>query len=345
MDIPPIANKASLKPTEEAPRELIYTLIGIAVAGVAGNTYAAVVWSSDKDKASTSLYLTVLSCCDAVFLVSKTVGLVLVLNTGVEGSVQNSRHFIVIVVSLAKLTVYGTAFLTVIVTVNRCIALFKPIRYVNLCSRKTAKVILIIVLLSCCLLMVPEVWKNAEATAVFISPDDARKWNSYQHLDIVCFILESLLIYIVPGVLVLVLNIVMFVAQKSHIAEYQSSGFRATRRKKPMDSIVALGLLYLVCFAVSYAFLNIISRKLRYLIHCDTLSLSGDVSQYVNASGKVVFYCTVSEKFTTLRKTALCKPRGGKKHATDADKHYVTIPWWLAPTDSEVQEAGSIDIA
>ncbi|XP_041346670.1 FMRFamide receptor-like [Gigantopelta aegis] len=345
MTAPPMGSRPALKQLDEAPREMMYTLIGIAVVGVAGNTYAGVVWSSDKEKASTSLYLTVLSCCDSVFLLSKTVGLLLMLTTGVESSLQDHGRILVGVMSVTKFTVYGTAFLTVIVTVNRCVALFKPIRYVSLCSRKTAKILLTVVLFSCCLLTLPEVWKDVEATSVLVNQDDASRWNSYQHLDTVCFVLESLIIYTVPAVLVLVLNIVMFVAQKSHIAVYQSSGLRATRRKKPIDSIVALGLMYLVCVIVSYTFLNITSGRLKYFIHFDTLSLSGDVGQYVNASGKIVFYCAISEKFTALRKSFACKTRSGKSKAIDVNDYYVTVPWWLAPTESEIHEANSTSIS
>ena len=185
-----LGNASTMNPMncgEDSPKECrLYTFImglvigALCLLGTAGNILAFIVFWKDKVKTSTSLLFQGLSVIDIMLLVTAFPIYCVptfVDYTGLTWWKPNVHTgMIVYVVPWAFVAQTSTIWVTVLVGVNRYIAVCKPYQAPRLCNVTQARKQLAVVLLFCVLYNVPKFWeaKMVEKThngTVFYCPD------------------------------------------------------------------------------------------------------------------------------------------------------------------------------
>ncbi|XP_071095815.1 FMRFamide peptide receptor frpr-18-like [Haliotis cracherodii] len=324
----------------------------LAIMGVLGNTLAAIVWADDRRKSSSSLFLLCLSLYDLVYLGGVVISLVLYFErfTDLNIPILNVKIANNILSIIYNAALCGSSLSTVAITAERYIAVCKPLKVIVVCSRKRAKMVVSAVGGVCILyavlyamyvfmIVIPVLQRvagsnlsrcvNSEGniSVTTCTPDNYVSWIIKYEYDITLIVGQALLVYIVPWVTILFLNILLL--KEMSTSDFGSNFRSAARRqleKRLVLSVMAVCALSLISHPVGFVGLMLplfvqgrVSRSSSYLF--DTWN----ILKLVNSGANFVFYSTISAQFrrTLMQKIqCLCCRR-------------VTEPYSYTATNSE----------
>ncbi|XP_076470676.1 FMRFamide receptor-like [Babylonia areolata] len=295
-------------------RFVMYGVLGnlLVVLGLLGNTLSIVVLCNRRMRSSTSFYLTSLAVYDNFILLS----MLLFFNLPALGSRLPAisgwyARYIVIMPMWYPLSLaaqMGSIYTCVAFTVERFIAVCRPLHAANTCTKSRAKRTILLIFLWSVLYNIPRYfhyeagrhWNNStQAHEMRVTETDFAKNDVFRHVYIIYF--QLIFMFLLPFLVISVLNAALLKAINRSRQQRQQMSTSATREHNLTVMLVAVIVVFLVC-----QFPTIVDNILVAIVREEK---HGKVLQYqllytvctflvtINSSLNFVLYCLFGKKF------------------------------------------------
>ncbi|KAG7168255.1 FMRFamide receptor-like [Homarus americanus] len=303
--------------TAPSPRLLRFIVYGfllttVGLLGVAGNLISITILSRPKMRSSINCCLIGLTSFDMIVTTTS------VLMFGLpeiceythtmlwysEGVYQRVTPF---VFPLALVAQTGSVYLTVTVTVERYIAVCRPLRARYLCTYGRAKVYVISVALFSILYNIPRFWEvsnkecNVDGETFVIVVPSALRLNPY-YIEIYIMWVYLIVMYLVPFLSLMIFN--FFIYKEVRAANHERQQLSRLQRKE-----IGLAVMLLVVVTVFFV-CNVLAFIINVLELLDItiaeLTMSSNLLVTINSSVNFIIYCIFGQKFRKLFLRMFC---------------------------------------
>ncbi|KAK7087045.1 G-protein coupled receptor activity protein [Halocaridina rubra] len=286
------------------------TIIGLL--GLAGNIISITILSRPKMRSSINCCLIGLTSFDMI--VTSTSILMFAIPeitefTGTLAWYSNGVYQRVtpVVYALGLTAQTGSVYLTVTVTMERYVAVCRPLRARSLCTYGRAKIYVVAVALFSVLYNLPRFWEVTyqecimpDDRFVIVVPSSLRQNPFYIQIYIMWMYL--LIMYLVPFLSLLIFN--SFIYKEVRAANHERQRLSRLERKE-------IGLAVMLLVVVTVFFLcNVLAFILNVLelldISVDNLTITSNLLVTVNSSVNFIIYCIFGQKFRKLFLKMFC---------------------------------------
>ncbi|XP_069183263.1 LOW QUALITY PROTEIN: FMRFamide receptor [Procambarus clarkii] len=289
---------------------VILTIVGLL--GLAGNLISITILSRPKMRSSINCCLIGLTTFDMIVVTTS------VLMFGVpeigeytnsmvwytQGVFQRVTPFIFPVALMAQT---GSVYLTVTVTVERYIAVCRPLRARSLCTYGRAKIYVISVALFSVLYNIPRFWEVSykecnvkEAEFVIVLPTALRTHPYY--IEIYIMWMYLIVMYLVPFLSLMIFN--FFIYREVRAANHERQQLSRLQKKE-----IGLAVMLLVVVTVFFV-CNVLAFIINILellgITIELLTNASNLLITINSSVNFIIYCIFGQKFRKLFLKMFC---------------------------------------
>lgn len=298
----------------EAYQFVFFGILGhvLTVFGLLGNTMSIVVLCNRRMRSSTSYYLISLAVYDNLILLSMFFFFNLpALAERIEALAvykNNYMHALPVGYPLSLTAQMGSIYTCVAFTVERFIAVCRPLHAANTCTKSRARKAILLIFLWSVVYNVPRCFHysaerhvdNATGEAVArLHETELGKTETFQHVYIIYF--QLFFMFLLPFLVILVLNAALMRAINRSRNTRQRMSTSATREHNLTVMLVAVILAFLVC-----QFPTIVDNILVAIVGFE---MHGSIFAFmvfytictfmvtINASLNFVLYCLFGKKF------------------------------------------------
>ncbi|XP_041376858.1 FMRFamide receptor-like [Gigantopelta aegis] len=271
----------------------------VAVLGFIGNALAIVVLQRKRMWCSTAYFLVILAVFDNVILLVAMVKCFAALSSRRSVAVRDLQTVMFYPVNYVAQS--GTIFMTLIVTLERYVAVTKPLKSRIIFSLTSAKKISLAVLIYCLVYNIPH----------YVAIDlESRPWNSTTHYPysefgaslgykaVYCVYLQLVFVYMLPWLLMVVFNLLLLhsvrkiklVRTNCHSKSVSDNGRRLTL------PVIAVTTVFFLAYPLP-AFEDTICKR---TCEADTrivLELLSEIARVLNSAANFIFYCVLGRRF------------------------------------------------
>ena len=305
----------------------------LCLFGFAGNTLSFLVLWREKSKYATPFLLMALAVADTMFL---TTVMILRVMTSIYTYTRTkdafSAHFPYIVnyvFPFAQMSLTGTVWLTVLVTLNRYVSVCKPYEVSQLCSKRQARRHVIVITLFSIIYSVPKFFeytigpkRNPHRNIwVYHAWPTAMGKNAIYRI-VYSNIIYFLLVYILPLVILMTLNykLVRALSQaRRRRRQLVTHPRRHGDSTQCQEEDVTLTLIIVVVVFVVTQTPALVTQSFEATLHrrqtmCPTYyfyySRISDLLVVANSSSNFLIYCFCSKRFRNILQDLMCGKGG-----------------------------------
>ncbi|XP_046379145.1 FMRFamide receptor-like [Haliotis rufescens] len=294
----------------------------IALFGLVANAMSIVVLSRYKQKSSAPLLLILLAVCDSLLLGSELV--LETLATLASGKVISASYIdwltpgYVIFFHVPFIAQTGTTYMTVLITVERYIAVVKPFLASRLCSRSAAWKASAVILVWSVVYHTPkylaytsyeQYQADTNSTKLIFNRTDFG--NGFFFNEVFMVWINFTLEFFVPFSILVVLNVLLIRAlKKSKSFEVSRVGARARKGQRLTAMVLAVTTLFFFCELFSVTSIIMIRGLNQYSecsVFCNNFLALADTMVIVNSASNFVLYCAVGKKFRDIFLQMFCR--------------------------------------
>lgn len=297
----------------------------IVFFGLVGNTLSIVVLRNKRMKSPTSVYLIALAIYDCIVLLSMSLFLALPTiypETGyLKGYNAAYPYMHPFAYPMALIAQTGTIYTTLGFTIERFIAVCKPLHAANMCTITRAKKVTILILICSVIYNIPrmveykiEMMVNVtdNVTYPYIEPTTLGKNQTFRR---VYFIYLTLFImFLIPFILLSVLNYRLIRAVKqSKMTRREFSSATSTSSSKENNltvMLISVIAVFMVCQLPSIADNILYAIVDESVLLCSTLYIKfttiSNLMVVVNSAINFILYCLFGKKFRQVCFRTLC---------------------------------------
>lgn len=311
---------------------ILYGIVGnvLVVLGLLGNTLSIVVLCNRRMRSSTSYYLTSLAVYDNFILVAMLLFFNLeALGSRVPSICQAYKDYIIPVMiplgyPLSLTAQMGSIYTCVAFTVERFVAVCRPLHAANTCTKSRAKKAILVIFLWSLLYNIPryfhyevhEVWSNDTGRYDNrIQTTDFGENEVFQHLYIISF--QLIFMFLLPFLIILVLNTALLRAINRSRKQRQEMSTTDTREHNLTVMLVAVIAVFLVCqfpTIVDNILVAIVGeQRHNAVLQYQMLYMVCTVLVTINSSLNFVLYCLFGKKFRMVLRHILGLKNSGRK--------------------------------
>ncbi|XP_067672770.1 FMRFamide receptor-like [Haliotis asinina] len=294
----------------------------IALFGLVANTMAIIVLSQYKQKSSAPLLLILLALCDSTLLGSEVILETLPTLSGSKVISESYNSWLkpgyVYFFHVSYIAQTGTTYMTVLITVERYIAVVKPLLATRLCSRSAAWKASTAILLWSILYHTPrylaytsyyEYQADTNSTNVVFNRTDFG--NGFLYNEVFMVWVNFTLEFFVPASTLVVLNVLLIRAlKKSRSFEVSRAGARARKGQRLTAMVLAVTSMFFFCELFSVTSL-IMTRGLNKYnecsVFCNNFIALADTMVIVNSASNFFLYCAVGKRFRDIFLQIFCR--------------------------------------
>ncbi|XP_050392522.1 FMRFamide receptor [Patella vulgata] len=298
--------------------------IGLACFGVVGNILSVIVLAHRSMRSSTAVLLICLALYDTVFLVATGVTAVVGLNT--ISMSMSLLHIVAAFYPIRNIAQMGSVYATVILTVERFIAVAYPMKARIICTLSNSRNFMIGVFIFSVAFNIPRCLRSLIITPPMnVTANDSIPSDNYNFLYMRVYeiYLTTILYFLIPYTLIVILNIrLLMTLKKSRKTTIKLSYHNKNKQRREStsmrnptgkeDSLISFvigitGCFFVCCFVplvyniIILAKPNLLAEATRYYL----LSI-GDTMLCVNAATDFIFYCLLGQRFRTLFIKTFC---------------------------------------
>ncbi|CAH1797970.1 unnamed protein product, partial [Owenia fusiformis] len=256
-----LTSNATTYPKEALPITLfsIYFPAIIGVFGIVGNMLSFTILSRERDS-STSYLLRCLAVCDTIFLVTAMqiqVIFSLMMTYGNQEVAINMAKMVNVpfIWPVAMAAQMSSVWLTVFISFDRYYAVCNPFRAKSVCTVKTARIACICITIGCMLYNIPRFFEylqvNKDGLAEYTSPEKSIVGANEVYRYLYCGILYFLLLFCIPLMLLLILNIRIILALNKETQLMPSMSTTQMRERKVTKICLCIVLVFFLCGTLS----------------------------------------------------------------------------------------------
>ncbi|XP_063867233.1 FMRFamide receptor-like isoform X2 [Scylla paramamosain] len=302
-------------PTPRLMRFVVYgvLLTSVGLLGLAGNFISITILSRPKMQSSINCCLIGLTSFDMIVTTTSILmfGLpeICEYTQTMEWYSQGIYQLITpIIFPLALIAQTGSVYLTVTVTLERYIAVCRPLRARVLCTYGRAKIYVMSVAFLSILYNLPRFWEvttkecftDDEKTLRIVIPTQLRL-NSF-YIEFYIMWLYLFVMYLVPFLCLMIFN--FFIYREVRAANHERQQLSRLQRKE-------IGLAVMLLVVVSVFFLcNVLAFIINILelmaIVVEELTMTSNLLVTINSSVNFIIYCIFGQKFRKLLLQMFC---------------------------------------
>lgn len=315
----------------------------VCVFGIAGIILTVVVLSRKTMRTSTNCYLIALSLADLFYLTLLALMLTNGSTTSESANGGDIPHLLVMIYNtyasiLMQVLLMTSVWLTVILAVERYVAICRPFAAVRLCTVTKARLVIGTVFLAALGARLPNFWETrlvshrdpaTNTTVYYMESTDLCENELYT--TVYAILVDALLVSVVPFVLLVVMN-ALLISQVRKSTRYLTRGSRGSAgcsvaQKEELQvtvMLISVVVVFFVCTApyLCYTAVNSVnsfgsSPGIRLLRYVTILLLT------LKSAVNFIVYCWFSEKFWATLKAILrlnrCVGRGAGKSRDDTE--------------------------
>nr|WDS50847.1 FMRFamide receptor like protein [Palaemon carinicauda] len=304
--------------TATTPKLFVFTVYGvllttIGLLGIAGNLISITILSRRKMRSSINCCLIGLTSFDMI--VTSTSILMFGLSgicdyTGAMTWYANGfyQRVMPFVYPLGMIAQTGSIYLTVTVTVERYVAVCRPLQARSICTYGRAKVYVMVVAFFSIIYNLPRFWEvsymvcrqNGEEERVIVIPSPLRQNDQYIQIYIMWMYL--FVMYLIPFLSLMVFN--SFIYKEVRAANHARIHLSRLERKE-------IGLAVMLLVVVTVFFLcNVLAFIINVLemsrIVLDELTVTSNLLVTINSSVNFIIYCIFGQKFRRVFLKMFC---------------------------------------
>ena len=284
-----------------ADHTFLFRIIGavVAVLGFIGNALAIVVLQRKRMWCSTAYFLVILAIFDNVILLVAMVKCFSALSSRRVKSVVDLQTVMFYPVNYVAQC--GTIFMTLIVTLERYVAVTKPLKSRIIFSLTSAKKISLGVLVYCLMYNIPHYVainlssrpRNSTTHYPF-----SKFGSSYGYKAVYCVYLQLIFVYILPWLLMVVFNFLLLhsvrkiklVRSNCHSKSVNDNGRRLTL------PVIAVTTVFFLAYPLP-AFEDTICKRTCVADTRIVLELLSEIARVLNSAANFIFYCVLGRRF------------------------------------------------
>ncbi|ESO97384.1 hypothetical protein LOTGIDRAFT_159415 [Lottia gigantea] len=305
-------------------RVIINGIFGIILElfGIIGNILSIVVLVHYKQKSSTPLLLMFLAVFDSIYLFSEMfleqwtlLSKALLISPGYRTFIA---PIYIVSFPISKIAFTGTTVMTLLITLERFIAVVHPLRASRLCNKSVAWKAICVVFLWAIFFNLPRClsytsdyqWKN-ETNTTKLAMVRTELGNSWFYNDVYHAWIIVIFEFILPFVVIAILNVqVLASVRKSRELATQQNKSSKKREGRLTAMVFTVTTLFFVC-GLFYSTAQILVRRVdkyneisaalnNYVAIADTLMI-------LNCSINFILYCVVGRKFRSIFVSLFCR--------------------------------------
>ncbi|KAK6185286.1 hypothetical protein SNE40_007553 [Patella caerulea] len=285
----------------------------LAVFGLVANVLSIVVLSHHKMRSSTSYYLITLAVYDNIILIAMVIFFNLpFLSTRVtemESYFHTYMYAVPIGYPLSLAAQMGSIYTTVAFTVERYIAVCRPLHAANTCTKSRARKTMGIILLWVLLYNIPRYFQytvhlklnpDNNITQVVRNETDFGQHPIFRHVYLIYF--QLFFMFLIPFMILLVLNIALMKAVKrSRQTLQQISSTSRTNENNLTVMLISVIFVFLVCQFPSIidnivVAVDPLNRRYESFIYAKFYTISTFMIE-INSAVNFILYCLFGKKF------------------------------------------------
>lgn len=300
----------------------------ICVFGILGILLTVVVLSKKNMHTSTNSYLMALSVADLIFLI------LLATVLAEECFVPNTTPFFNYMIYATFAAIFMNIFLltsiwvTVMLAVERYIAICQPFLATKLCTVQKAWVIIAIIFVVAFLCRLPNFWENSIVTVydtftnqswAYPAPNNFSENEHY--VSIYPWAIDGVVTSIVPFLLLLVLNAALIWEVKkstkymaSNLGLGAKSAATAQREERQITfMLIGIIIVFFICqapYVIYTAIVSMLKTMDQYAVISPGFMLFRSITMLLltlKSAINFIIYCWFSEKFRATLKRTLCR--------------------------------------
>ena len=315
-------------------RFVLYGILGnvLVVMGLLGNTLSIVVLCNRRMRSSTSFYLTSLGVYDNFILLS----MLLFFNLPALGAMMPSamagyNYAVLLPVGypLSLAAQMGSIYTCVAFTVERYVAVCRPLHAANTCTKTRAKRAILLILLWSLVYNIPRCFhyaarrvynEHSRQHETHVVVTEFGKNEVFQHVYIIYF--QLLFMFLLPFLVILLLNAALIRAISRSRHQRQRMSTSATREHNLTVMLVAVIVVFLVCqfpTIVDNILVAVVGEERHNVVlQYQLLYIACTCLVTINSSLNFVLYCLFGKKFRLV----LCHILGVRTGVRDKNGHY-----------------------
>ncbi|XP_067648909.1 FMRFamide receptor-like [Haliotis asinina] len=286
----------------------------ISFVGFGGNIVTVIVLSSPEMKSSTSIFLVLLAMFDSCLLVSNLIftGLKWLLFYTVYYS-SYVNYFMMpalpVMYALSSIAHTGSIYIVVAVNVERYIAVCHPLKAALFCTISRAKKTCLVVMVICILYNIPRYFETylkwdwvPEFNQTMLVVDNSDIAYTYWYLTVYLVYINIIVKFVIPGVLLVVLNTIMVRKLYRTKPNLQKQERKGSEKERFTAMVLAVVVVFLVSLAA--ACLELIMYEVNSAITleecseiCGYVSGVSQIAVVINSSVNFILFCFFGRKF------------------------------------------------
>ncbi|XP_067648910.1 FMRFamide receptor-like [Haliotis asinina] len=281
--------------------------------GIGGNTITMMVLSSPEMKSSTSIFLIVLAMFDSCVLIN-----MLIANTRwlLFYSPYSSVYFhyfmqpaLPIMYGVTNISHTGSTYTVVAVTVERYIAVCHPLKAASFCTISRAIKTCVAIFIVCLIYSFPRYFEMylkwdwvPEFNQTMLVVDYSDMAYSYWYLTVYLVYINVIVKFIIPGVLLVVLNTIMVRKLYRTKPNLQKQERKGNEKERFTAMVLAVVVVFLVSLAAACLELIMYEVDSAMVLEecseiCGYISGIGQLAVVINSSINFLLFCFFGQKF------------------------------------------------
>ena len=292
----------------------------ITVLGLVGNVLSMIVLSNRRMLSSTSCYLIALAFFDSIVLISMMLFLALPTISPVTGRLKDySRAYPYMhpfAYPTALIAQTSTIYITVAFTIERYIAVCRPLHASKMCTVSRAKKAIIIVFILAFVYNLPRMLESQVVEEFDSDTNTTYPLLKYTELgsnpffrQIYFIYLNMFVMFLIPFLILAVFNVLLVKAvQESRKARAQMNA-RTARENNLTIMLIVVILVFLLCQLPSIAdniFLAILEQEELYSVNYVKFTCISNLMVVINSATNFYLYCVFGRKFRKVFLKVFC---------------------------------------
>lgn len=313
--------------------DLWFYIVGVAsslvcILGILGNGLSLLVWSSKEVRSSTcSMYFLILAMYDLTFDISVLANIctaeILIKAAKDDSHIPYLQFYdpsSVFFVPFLSMVAFGSTYTTVVLAIDRCLAVIKPLKWPHMCTKKWTVVVHSLMLVWSVLTNIPLAMEGAldwfyveRFNQSFLLFAETPYRFSHFHTQVYLLYLFPAVSFVIPVLLILIANVILVYKVRRRCNAFEgtflgSSCGQASRSREANSltaQVVVISLLTLFSrclYATEYIWMAMVGTIYidQCSVACSALSAVTLFALVVNASVNFFCYMYFVRKFRTL---------------------------------------------